>query len=646
MPLFRNKSKKPVTILYKGRKMRVRPLGTIEGPKQFSAYKDLEIVGDKTVIDPTKKLTNYQDRPVIKENTNARVDIRKKSILQKTTRPIMSPNGLMRLPDVIVTVTNDYDRNVEIDNTIKHLKKWKEKPSVGICILTKDSYKLITDCCNSILDKVDYKNTKIYIFDTGSKERDVLTFYNKLKKNDKFPVDVIKVGKYQFSKNYNVGISKVDTDFVIIQNNDTVALNDYVTEMVKVANIEKVGVTGPRMLYKDMRIQHDGQHLYDAEGKFTNPGHVNLGMLHKNTPQGIHKVDGITGAGLMVRRQLFNKINFDENYKDIYQDVEFNMRVRMNDKICICNRDAVIHHYDNTSRKKNWSQSGEISKMRDDSNYLVNKMHNKNVHYKKRGTHAFSIVTVVSNKEQYFDFLEDIRKQDFHGPIEIIAIPNFNNEYKSCAEGLNVGLDLVESKFTILCHQDLRVEKDWLSKIYRSIKDLEKHNWGVLGMAGASLTQHSDFGTMYLTNEYRDEGKCHEVFSKQFGDIAKVQCLDELCLVVRSNVSIRFDERTCDHYHWYGVDFCLQYIKNGFENFAINAPCNHLSDGYSNLKIESHKKEYLNGAKKIYNKWKPYFPQFRTLTARFGVGQDLVYFFVASELNKRGIDFPETIKTS
>ena len=69
----------------------------------------------------------------------------------------------------------------------------------------------------------------------------------------------------------------------------------------------------------------------------------------------------------------------------------------------------------------------------------------------------------------------------------------------------------------------------------------------------------------------------------QYGPRQDVQCLDELCLVVKTSNIIRFDEVTFNHYHLYGADFCMQYLKNGFRNFAINATCDHLSDGITNL---------------------------------------------------------------
>lgn len=635
MPFFKNKSNRHVTILFNGRKIRVKPNGIIEGPDQFSSYKDLELF-NKEKVEVNKKMTNYNQKPVVLD--------------PKVRSPKPVNIGMVSIPDLPITVTQDYDRNEEINKTIKHIKNWnrKKKPSVGICILSKDSLKLISDCCLSILEKVHYENTKIYIFDTGTRDREVISFYEKMKDNKKFPFHVINVGNFQFSKNYNFGAQKINTDYIVIQNNDTVALNDYISRLTKIAHVEKVGCCGPRMLYKDMRIQHDGQFLFSPDGKFINPGHVNLGKQPSQVSSGIYKVDGITGAGIFMRTDLFRELKFDEGYKDIYQDVQLNIDLGMLNYIRVCDRDAVIHHYDNTSRKGLWRKPEEISKMREDHNYLFTKIKSRKLHYKKRGRHAFSIITLVNNEKQYFDLLECLRIQDFKGPFEIIALPNFNGEYKSCAEALNIGLDLSESKYSILCHQDLLLDKNWLSSIFKRITDLDsqKINWGVLGMAGAITHSNIDYGCNYLANEFNKDESCFDFFYKTFKkDFVQVQCIDELCLVVKSDNKIRFDEQVCDHYHWYGADFCLQYIKEKYNNFVINSPCIHLSDGFSNLKKKEHMDSYIEGAKSIQKKWRNDFSSFRTMTAKFINNNDLIHFFVADTLIKEGINFPKQIKS-
>ena len=162
-----------------------------------------------------------------------------------------------------------FDQQEEVRKASEFIKNYNQEslPSVGICILTKDSLELITDCVESIRKEVKYPNTKLYLFDTGTEDRRVLSYYDSLKKNYPFPIEIYNLGKFHYSKNYNEGLKSIDTDYALIQNNDTVALNDYISRLMKLAVVDKVGVSGPRMLYKNFKIQHDGQRLYNHQQK-------------------------------------------------------------------------------------------------------------------------------------------------------------------------------------------------------------------------------------------------------------------------------------------------------------------------------------------------------------------------------------------
>jgi GT2 family glycosyltransferase len=383
MPTFKNTSKVRIDMIYNGRKISIPPNGTIEGPPHLKIYKGLQVVSTDVPFQPIQK----------------------------------------------ISISSEINQNniQEIQKVQNHINEYSELPSISICILTKDKYELITDCINSILDKVFYPNTKIIVADTGSSDEKVLNYYKSLK-NTRIPIEVYNIGKFHFGKNYNTVLFNISkTDYSIIQNNDTIALNDYISKLMKIAIVEKVGGCGPRMLYKNGLIQHDGQYMFNhAVGTgFINPGHTNISKHPNDVPKGRHIVDGITGAGLLVRNSLYKKLKgFDENFKDIYQDVHFNMVLRGNGYISVCDRDAEIIHYDNTSRKELWKAQEEAAKMWQDSNYLFHTLiPNDNVlRSYKRKNYTFSIITLVNNKEQYNNFLNDLKNQKYSNNFEVIAI--------------------------------------------------------------------------------------------------------------------------------------------------------------------------------------------------------------------------------
>jgi GT2 family glycosyltransferase len=504
--------------------------------------------------------------------------------------------------------------------------------------LSKDSYNLITDCIKSIEQHVKYPNTKIYIFDTGTSDRLVLEYYKQILNKCKFPIEIINVGSYNFSKNYNFGLKLVNTDYYLIQNNDTVALNDYVSKLMKICILDKIGACGPRMLYKNGNIQHDGQILYDHGKKaFTSPTHVNLGRTPVGIKTGKTAVDGITCAGMLIKSSRFWEVGgLPEIYHDIFQDVELNIKIRMGGYSIYCDRDAVIHHYDNTSRNLEYENTEKL-KLKHFDYDLLYRRHNRELKYIEREKYKFSIVTLVNNEDQYNEFLNNIKEQDCNFNFEIIALPNFNNEYKSCAEALNIGIDLSESEYVMMCHQDIRFDKNWFSNIICSIKDLVLNNikFGVLGMAGSWYHNNNEGGVIFLNNNTESKND-----TRKYVD---VQCLDELCLIIKNDSYIRFDETLFNHYHFYGADLCLNYISNGYRNLAINVPCTHLSDGFGNLTNISNLEKYIQCSYNLMNKWSKQFKQFRNQTAKFNSSESIIYYYVAEELNKRGISMKNSI---
>jgi GT2 family glycosyltransferase len=658
LPKFKNITDRNINIISNGRKIVVTPNGEIEGPPEFVMYNGLRAIGhsvDRKTIDVNKSV--LINKNIIEQRQAGHGNNVVKNVFKPTSQqlPPLRPGQMIPIPDVF-PIDEAFDKNKEIDKTIAHLDNYPDSlPSIGICILTKNSLDLIKDCCDTILEHVKYTATKIYIFDTGTTEIAVLNYYEQLKKNGKFPVEILSLGAFHFSGNYNKGISKVDTDYVMIQNNDTKAINDYISRLMRIAVIEKVGLSGPRMLFTDGRIQHDGQTLYNQQGKLENPGHANYGAP-RELPGGRFNVDGITAAGVLVKTSWFKQLNgFDEGFKDIYQDVHFCMKNKMLGKMSVCDRDALIYHYDNTSRKKLWNDPKKIADMRMDHNYLYKKVESGELAVHTRSKKKFSIITLVHNDEQYYDMLADIRKQDSKDSFEIIALPNYNNEYRSCAQALNVGLDIAESEYCILCHQDLKMGPEWISNISKHIDELNGKgvNWGVLGMAGSyRYSKVNDNGITYLDNNNDAEGNitCVDFYRNKFGNRVEVQTLDELCLITKTHIGLRFDEQSFNHYHWYGADFCLNALSRGYKNFAIDASCYHLSDGFSNLVKEEHKAKFLEGAANLYSKWKNVYPFFRTMTALFsktqnaqGFDSNLIHFYVAEELIKRGHVFPRAI---
>jgi hypothetical protein len=279
---------------------------------------------------------------------------------------------------------------------------------------------------------------------------------------------------------------------------------------------------------------------------------------------------------------------------------------------------------------------------------------NKIMEYSEKSSVDISIVTLTHNLQQYVNLLEDIKKQRTRGSYEVIAVPNYNKEFSSCAEALNMAREVCDGRIVILCHQDLRVPEGWINGIYEHVRYFDDRNipWGVLGMAGCikSGVRNSpdqDICIIYLSDKCADGRTYAEAYRQIFGVRKEVQTVDELCLIVPKNAPFKFDEQMLDHFHWYGADICLDALSKGYRNFAIDAECIHLSDGRGNLS-GGHAAKFIEDARKIWWKWSNRFPYFRTTTASFMFNERAIIFgiFILINNDQGNKNLPEVVRIS
>ena len=244
---------------------------------------------------------------------------------------------------------------------------------VSIIILTKDNPKLIKDCIQSIQKYVKYPNYEIIIGDTGTKNKETLKYYNTLK-----DATIVRGLKYNFGDNYNDLIYEhCKSPYVVIQNNDTIVKNDYITAMMKYAEQPKVGAVGAMLLYPNGTVQHIGQIIFDGQGNMLRvPGHHALHAPVNDQMKCNYLVDGVTCACMMIKRDTFMLAGgFDTEYKDLFQDVDLNLELRHQGfDIVQCN-DAVLIHYDNYTRKN--EKFIDRKQIDIDKKHLYEKWHDK-----------------------------------------------------------------------------------------------------------------------------------------------------------------------------------------------------------------------------------------------------------------------------
>jgi GT2 family glycosyltransferase len=126
----------------------------------------------------------------------------------------------------------------------------------------------------------------------------------------------------------------------------------WLDELVQWAERREIGAVGAKLLYPDGTIQHAGI-VVGMEG---HGSHVFMGQREGYTGlfgsvDWYRDVSAITGACLMMRREVFEKIGaFDEDYLLVFNDIEICVRVLAHGYRVVYNPFARLIHYEGKSR--------------------------------------------------------------------------------------------------------------------------------------------------------------------------------------------------------------------------------------------------------------------------------------------------------
>jgi GT2 family glycosyltransferase len=187
----------------------------------------------------------------------------------------------------------------------------------------------------------------------------------------------------------------------------------------------------------------------------------------------------------------------------------------------------------------------------------------------------FSIVAVYNKKDVLDEFLiKGLLLQSV--PYELIALDNSSNQYQSVVDAFNYGGSIAKGKYVMFVHQDVKfLSPTWLEDTERLLDTLP--NLGAAGPAGISREARDG---SYLHSWGRIEGEGDAGWG-EINSPVKVQTLDELLFIAPREVFLKnkFDAKTFDFIHLYGVDYCLNVAEQGLYTYAVPGPIFHKSSG-------------------------------------------------------------------
>ncbi len=226
-------------------------------------------------------------------------------------------------------------------------------PLATLIIPTRNRFKLLNRCIESILEKTNYLNYEIIIVDNDSNDPRTIDYLRDLGESPK-----IRVLDYPYPFNYsainNMAVKHARGELIGFLNNDMEVINvDWLAEMVSHALRPEIGAVGARLWYKDDTLQHGGV-ILGIGGIANHP--------HKGIARGdagyfgrailIQNFSAVTGACLVLRKECFMAVDgFNEEQLAVtFNDVDLCLKLIKLGLRIVWTPYAELYHYESASR--------------------------------------------------------------------------------------------------------------------------------------------------------------------------------------------------------------------------------------------------------------------------------------------------------
>lgn len=200
------------------------------------------------------------------------------------------------------------------------------KPLISI-IIPSDNIENINKSISTIINNTDYKNYEIVIV-TNSKlcESIMERKWGDKVRNARYD------GIYNFSAKCNLGVEFSNGDFILFLNDDVYPENgNWLDILLGPFQQKEVGAVSPKLVYTDGTIQHAGL-VTGVRNLIGTAFHTwaQNSRYYFNLPQMTRTVSALSAACLLMRRDVFERINgFDEVHTPIaHSDLDLCFKIR------------------------------------------------------------------------------------------------------------------------------------------------------------------------------------------------------------------------------------------------------------------------------------------------------------------------------
>ena len=504
----------------------------------------------------------------------------------------------------------------------------KKCGSTSIIILTVNRLDLITNCINSIKK---YTNNFELIIIGNNPTAEVKDYILNLKDVD--AKVIINKENLGFPYACNQGIKLASNEWLCFLNDDTLVTPNWLYKLQKAFEIKAdCGMSGPTNCYSNGK-QCDWKL---AANRFNMTEDEMLCYMYGLPEEYIPVM--LYGFCMVTKREIIDKVGgFDHERYGFGSSEETDLQWRLEQLgyKSYWVKNAYVHHFGTqTYIKMNYDINEQCRKnrlvfeerkkinlpLKIDNNVKVPKplIIGKNL------TDIVDVIIVTLDRQQQTEkTLDSLFKNNEN--INVIIVDNgskdlsYLNGYdvkiikNSCNTGVvaavNQGLDIVSSKYILIIHNDVVVEKkNWIKKAVEFLDN--NFNVGVIGTSGWKGLKKD--GTPDWPTLLSSITKYGHKFSQDFEEVIVT---DGQCNLIR-NIGIRLDP-CYGLMHFYDIDLSLQYRQRGYKSYVMKANVEHFAEdrklstienpGYTGI-VKNDSLLYQENRTKFVEKWKAYLP--------------------------------------
>ena len=215
-------------------------------------------------------------------------------------------------------------------------------PLISVIILNYNGKGFLEECIDSVL-KSDYPNFEVILVDNASSDDSIGVIEKAFVQDNRLKI-IRNNQNLMFTGGNNVGILQAKGELIIVLNNDTVVEKNWLKEISKAMQDERIAASQPKMLIygSSPPILDYTVNTMDRYG-FCNG--IGRGTIDRGQYDGTDEIFYAAGAALVLRKKVLDEVGiFDEKFGAHWEDVDLCWRIRLKGyKICFIPK-AVVYH--------------------------------------------------------------------------------------------------------------------------------------------------------------------------------------------------------------------------------------------------------------------------------------------------------------